>query len=207
MDQTIWAANQRKFRKCGRPRVKIKFESNEVDEDITIVRETLEPPLIIDWNASKLLRSDIEYPKCLKVSNVSTDIQTLDLGDGKIPSDPMSVEVESVKEKLLEQFKDVFSDGEDTLKIMNCKPSVIELMPDAKPIRLSTARNIAFGYREETKKELDKMVSQGIIKPVGDKATDWCSPMIVVRSGYIITCKHLYNRDLLCLFTFLSFSR
>ena len=45
-------------------------------------------------------------------------------------------------------------------------------MPDAKPIRLSTARNIAVGYHEETKKKLDKMISQGIIQPVGDKATE-----------------------------------
>ena len=120
---------------------------------------------------------------------MATDIPTLDLGDVKIPSNPTTEEVEGIRKKLLEQFKDVFSDGEESLKIMNCKPSIIELMPDAKPIRLSTARNIAFGYRDETKKELDKMVSQGIIKPVGDKARGWCSPMIVVRmrgSGIMI---------------------
>lgn len=80
--------------------------------------------------------------------------------------------MECIKEKLLDQFKVVFSDGEETLKIVNCKTTVIELMPDAKPIRLSTARNIAFGYREQTKKALDKIISQGIIKPVGDKAPE-----------------------------------
>ena len=147
MDQTIWAANQSKFKKCGRLKVKIKLENNEVEEDITIVQESLEPPLIIGWNASRLLRNDVEYPKCLKVNNVSTDIPTLDLGDDKIPSNPTAEEVEGIKEKLLEQFKDVFSDGEVSLKIMNCKPSVIELIPDAKPVRLPTARNITFGYR------------------------------------------------------------
>ena len=37
------------------------------------------------------------------------------------------------------------------------------------------------------------MVSQGIIKPVGDKATEWCSPMIVVRKpgGGIRICVDL----------------
>ncbi len=66
-------------------------------------------------------------------------------------------------------------------------------MPDAKPIRLFIARNIAFRYREQTKKELDKMVLQGIIKPVGDRATEWCSPMIVVQTpgGGIIICVDL----------------
>ena len=171
MDQTIWAANQSKFKKCGRLKVKIKFETNEVEEEITIVAQLLQPSLIIGWNTSRLLRNDVEYPKCLKVNKVATDVPTLEREGNKIPSNPTDEEVEGIKEKLLEQFKDVFSDGEESLKIMNCKPSIIELMPDAKPIRLSTARNIAFGYREETKKELDKMVSQGIIKVVGDKAT------------------------------------
>ena len=67
-------------------------------------------------------------------------------------------------------------------------------MPDAKPIRLSTARNIAFGYREEMKKEqLDKMVSERIIKLAGDKATEWCSAMIVVQKpgSSIRTCADL----------------
>ena len=145
MDQTIWAANQSKFRKCGRLKVKIKLENNVVEEDITIVHEPLEPPLIIGWNASRLLRNDVDYPKCLKVSNVSTDIPTLDRGDDNVPSNLTSEEVDGIKEKLLEQFKYVFSDGDESLKIMNCKPSIIELMPDAKPIRLSTARIIAFG--------------------------------------------------------------
>ena len=99
MDQTIWAANQSTFRKCGRLKVKIRLENNVVEEDITIVHEPLEPPLIIGWNASRLLRNDVDYPKCLKVSNVSTDIPTLDLGDDKIPSNPTSDEVEGIKEK------------------------------------------------------------------------------------------------------------
>ena len=37
------------------------------------------------------------------------------------------------------------------------------------------------------------MASQGIIKPVGDKATEWCSPTIVVRKpgGGIRICVDL----------------
>ena len=114
--------------------------------------QPLQSSLIIGWNTSSQLRNDVEYPKCLKVNNISTDIPTLDYGDDKIPSNPTTEEVEGIRKKLLEQFKDVISDGEESLKIMNCRPSIIELMPDAKPIRLSTARNMAFGYREETKK-------------------------------------------------------
>ena len=93
MDQTIWAANQSKFKKYERLKVKIKLENNEVEEDITIVQESLKPPLIIGWNASRLLRNDVQYPKCLKVNNVSTDIPTLDLGDVKIPTNPTAEEL------------------------------------------------------------------------------------------------------------------
>ena len=93
----------------------------------------------------------------------------------------MAEEVKNIKETIFGQFKDVFSDGDENLEIMNSKPSVIELMHNAKSIRLSTASNIAFGYGEETKKELHKMVSQGTIKPDGDKATEWCLSIIVAK--------------------------
>ena len=101
MDQTIWAANQSKFRKCGRLKVQIKFENNEVEEEITIVAQPLQPSLIIGWNTSRLLRNDVEYPKCLKVNNVATDIPALELKDDKIPSNSTDEEVEGIKEKLL----------------------------------------------------------------------------------------------------------
>ena len=37
---------------------------------------------------------------------------------------------------------------------------------------------------EETKKELDQMVQQGVIKPVGDVATTWCHPMVCVEKPH-----------------------
>ena len=41
-------------------------------------------------------------------------------------------------------------------------------MPDAKTLRLSPTHNMAFGYREEINK-LDKMVTHGFTKSVGEK--------------------------------------
>ena len=101
MEQTIWPANQNKFRKCGRLKVQIKFQNNEGDDEIKMVQEPLEPPLIIGRNASRLLRNDVEYPKCLKVNHVSTDIPTVELRDDKIPNKPTAKEVEGIKENLL----------------------------------------------------------------------------------------------------------
>ena len=98
MERTIWTANQRKFRKCGRIKVKIKLENNGVDEKSTIVEQPLQPSLIIGWNASRLLQNDVEYPKCLKVNNVATDVPTLEIEDNKIPSNPTDEEVQDIKE-------------------------------------------------------------------------------------------------------------
>ena len=70
---------------------------------------------------------------------------------------------------------------------------MIYLVPEATPIRLSTARNLAFATREDTKIELDKMVRQRIIKPAGDKATAQRYPMLVLNipGGGIRICVDL----------------
>ena len=157
----------------------------------------------------------MDYPRSLEVKQVNnrsnqvvsfggrqdnvlghpSDLSTpgLGLGDEMLPEDPSEKQIDEIKQRLFKEFKDVFSDGEASLNMMKCTPSVIDLMPGAKHIRLSTARTMAYGYLEEAKKELDKMVSQGIIKPVGDKAIEWCTPMVVVRKpgGGIRICVDL----------------
>lgn len=45
MDQTIWRANQNMFGKFGRQKGKIKFEYNEIAEEITTVLENLKSAL------------------------------------------------------------------------------------------------------------------------------------------------------------------
>ena len=105
MGQTFRAASQSKFGKCGRLKVKIKFENNEDEEVITIVEQPLQPSLIIGWNTSRLLRNDVEYPKYLKANNEKTDISTLELEDDKIPSNPTNEEAEGIKEFFLSNSK------------------------------------------------------------------------------------------------------
>ena len=87
----------------------------------------------------------------------------------------------------------MFTDNETQLKAMECQPSEIKMVPEANLIRILTCRKLAYAFREETKRELDKMVNQGVIKPVGDVATDWCHPMVVVekQGGGIRICVDL----------------
>ena len=94
--------------------------------------------------------------------------------------EPTDDQIERVKVMIIEEFRDVFSDGGNILKPMACEPSTIDVVTEAIPIHVSTARKLAYALRDETKKELDMMVQQGVIKPVGDVATTWCHPMVCV---------------------------
>ena len=81
------------------------------------------------------------------------------------------------------------------MRPVTCIPAEINVVPEAVPIRISTARKLAYAFRDETKKELDTMVQQGVIEPVGDLATKWCHPMVVVKkpNGGIRICVDLTN--------------
>ena len=76
-----------------------------------------------------------------------------------------------MKRNMIEEFQDVFIDGGSTLRPMICLPAETNVVLEATPIRISTARRLAYAFRDETKKELDIMVQQGVIKPVGNIAT------------------------------------
>ena len=51
---------------------------------------------------------------------------------------------------------------------MSCIPAEINVVLEATPIRNSAVWNLAYAFRDETKKELDTIIQQGVIKPVGD---------------------------------------
>lgn len=69
---------------------------------------------------------------------------------------PTDEEKEQVKEQIMKEFEDVFTDGEDSLKKMICNPNVIELISDAIPIRLSTAKTLSLPQRRNKERiELD----------------------------------------------------
>ena len=101
-----------------------------------------------------------------------------------LPNDPSDEQIDQIKCKIVQEFQDVFSDGGAVLKPMACEPSEIDVVPEAVPIRVSTARKLAYALRDDTKKELDLMVQQGVIKPVGDVASTWCHPMVCVEKPH-----------------------
>ena len=84
----------------------------------------------------------------------------------------------------LQEFQDVLVSKDDLLKAplrpMKGPPMKIHLREDAVPFAIHTPRQIPFAFRDKVKAELDSLVAQGIIRPAGDKPSDWCHPLVVV---------------------------
>ena len=61
------------------------------------------------------------------------------------------------------------------------EPMRIHMRPDPVPFKLYTARQIAYGMRDEVEAEIKSMLQRGIIEPVGDEYSEWTHPLVVVR--------------------------
>ena len=100
--------------------------------------------------------------------------------DGKVcmSQEPSKTEVDDLKQALLEDYSDVFSD-KGKLREMTRRPMKITLTEDVQPFALSAPRQIPFAYRNLAKAELEKQVAAGVIESVTE-ATDWVHPLVVV---------------------------
>ena len=85
----------------------------------------------------------------------------------------------NIKEQFLKEYADVFATHEE-LKPMDGPPVHIHLQKDAKAHSVGAARDIPIAWRDTVKTEIDDMVRRGIIEPVGDVPSNWCSPLVIV---------------------------
>ena len=60
---------------------------------------------------------------------------------------------------------------------------VIHITEDAKPFAVRAARPVPHAWRDNVKSQLDEMVRQGIITPLGDEPSDWCHPLVLVTKS------------------------
>lgn len=100
----------------------------------------------------------------------------------------------ALRQRLLEEYHDVFTaEGDDELKPMVGPPMVIHVKEDAKPFAVRAARPVPYAWRDDVRKQLDSMVQQGIIAPLGDEPSEWCHPMSLVpkSDGSVRICVDL----------------
>ena len=82
----------------------------------------------------------------------------------------------------LAMLQDIFPRVFDTtgpLREMSGGPMKIELQDDAQPFAITAARAIPFAYRDQAKRQLDKLVEDGVIVEVTEP-TPWCHPTVFV---------------------------
>ena len=92
--------------------------------------------------------------------------------------DPTQDQIREHMTALQSAFPRVFN-SEPPLRQMSGGPMHIELTPDARPVAITAARNVPHAWRDEIKRQLDDLVSQGVIAAV-DYPTDWCHPIVPV---------------------------
>ena len=149
--------------------------------------------LILNWKVMidlGLLKPNYQYP-CGRVH--LNKVQKLgEMED--LPEKPSAMDLEKYRNLLISSFSDVFS-SEKKLRTMVGEPMKIHLKKDVKPSAITRSRKIPFAYRDKVKATLKEMVSQGIIVPVEDMATEWCHPIVPIakRTDEIRVCVDLTN--------------
>ena len=89
-----------------------------------------------------------------------------------------------LRQELVKEYRDVFTtDDASSLQPMADDSMVIHVTEDATPFAVRTARQVPFAWRDEVKTQLDQMVQQGTIAPLGAEPTDWCHPLVLVAKA------------------------
>ena len=78
--------------------------------------------------------------------------------------------------KMVNEFNEVFQG--DGISIMDTEPMVIRLIENYVPKALTVPRKVPYARRDEEIKEIRKLEADGIIEPIGDRPTEFCSPTI-----------------------------
>ena len=95
-----------------------------------------------------------------------------------MPNSEERCEVELIRENILKEYADVFSDN--AVPTMKGPPMVIKVNDGATPCRVNGARAIPSAYRDQVKEQLDQMVKERVIEPVCEPC-DWCHPIVLAE--------------------------
>ena len=83
--------------------------------------------------------------------------------------------VEKKLHDVAKEYSDLFK---ESVPPMDTEPMVITLKPNYVPKAITVPIKVPYARRDEEIKEIRKLEEEGIIEPVGDRPTEFCSPTI-----------------------------
>ena len=89
--------------------------------------------------------------------------------------------IDTLRLKVITKFEDIFRDTL-TEQPMSGDPVQIHLKDNAKPFRVSVARQIPLRFREPADKAIQQLMDNKVIAKC-DEPTEWCSPGFFVVKG------------------------
>ena len=132
---------------------------------------------VMGWRTCQQLKIiPDDFPTQIASVNVTSDVDGNFMAS--VPEEPSDADIANTKTHLLQVFADVFDAGK--LKPMKGEPIKIHLKENAVPYAVTAARQIPFAFRDQVKSEIARLCDEGIIEKLGDVATDWCHPLVVV---------------------------
>ncbi|XP_076032421.1 uncharacterized protein LOC143020148 [Oratosquilla oratoria] len=143
------------------------------------VHKGVKTPLLSFGHCRELAIIPPDFPKPILEVTYANRCAALTLPPDSSPA--------AARDYFLREFSDVLVCKDDLrskpLGKMVGPPMRIHLKADAVPLAIHTPRLIPFAFRDQVKEELDSMVQQGIITPVGDEPSEWCHPMVLVAKN------------------------
>ena len=187
--RNVKAANGSAILHLGCTPVKISYMDRQIDASLNVLDPL--PNSLLSWYDTRelgIIPKDFPKPigKEITTSQISAspEVATNIEGHEKAIEELSQLEPSKARVKLLQDFEDVLVFKKDLenkpLKPMSGPPMQIHVDEDAIPVKLHNARVIPLAFQAKTKEALDKLVSQGIIEPVGGEITDWCSPCVPI---------------------------
>lgn len=181
-DTPIMAANNQNMKSLGCLWITLEYGGRKTEELIIICPE--HDGILLSLSACiNLGMIPREYPNPLPISINNVTDQRSTVSDSL--GDPLDLENERAR---IMEFADVFELPSDNLPVMAGQPMVIELKEDAVPYAVNGARPIPYAQRDEVKRMLDEMETNGVIVKVTEPS-DWAHPLIgLTRSS---SCRSL----------------
>ena len=157
--QTLTTYSGEKLGVLGQADVKVDYDGQHATLPIVVVKMSNQPPLLgRNW----LAEIRLDWSSILRVmSTAPDDVQ-----------------------KVCSQHSSVFKEGLGTMKLHTAK---VRVRADAKP-KFNRARPVPYALKPAIETELDKLVEQGVLKPVSH--SEWAAPCVTVpkANGSVRIC-------------------